>query len=103
VCAFEPPVEASHLGGEQFVVGGWSVVCHGCFPGGEQLGAGEELADLIEHEGVEFGSPDPGFRAATVRSARPPGVAVGADVVAGRVVAASGSVADELDPAASAA
>ena len=98
MCTLEPAVESGQLGGEELVVGSWGLSGQGCFSGSEELGTGEQLAYLVENEGVEFVGPDTPLGAAAVGSAGPPGVAMRAEVVAGRCLAVPGPVADELDP-----
>jgi len=57
---------------------GWGLSRQGGFSGSEQLGAGEQLTYLIEHEGVEFVSSHAPLGAAVVGTTRAPGITVGA-------------------------
>jgi hypothetical protein len=103
VRGLESALQAAQLGGEQLVVGGRGVRCDRCLSGGDQVRAGEQLTYLIEDEGVQFVGADASFGAAVLGPAGAPGVAVGAEVVAGGGVVAAGLVAVELDLAVGAA
>jgi hypothetical protein len=82
-CLFDPAVEAVELGGEQLVVGDRCGGDHGSFAGSEQLGASQQLDDLVEHEGVELVGSDAALGTAAVLPAGADGVVVRAQVVAG--------------------
>ena len=103
VRGLESALQAGELGGEQLVVGGRGVRCDRCLSGGDQVGADEQLTYLVEDEGVQFVGADASFGAAVLGPAGAPGVAVGAEVVAGGGVVAAGLVAVELDLAVGAA
>jgi hypothetical protein len=77
VCGLESALQAGELGGEQLVVGGRGVRCDRCLSGGDQLWAGEQLAYLVEDEGVQFVGADAPFGAAVLGAAGAPGRGVG--------------------------
>jgi len=99
----ESALQAGQLGAEQLVGGGWGVGCDRGLSGGDQVRAGEQLAYLVEDEGVQFVGAYAPFGAAVLGSAGAPGVAVRAEVVARRGVVAAGPVAVQLDLAVGAA
>ena len=80
VRGLESTLQAGQLGGEQLVIGGWGVRCDGCLPGGDQVRVGEQLAYLVEDEGVQFIGAHVPFRTAVLGTAGTPGVAVRAEV-----------------------
>jgi hypothetical protein len=84
----DAPVEAGQFGGEEFVVGRGGVGGDGVFAGGEDVGAQQGVAELVEDERVEGFGADVAFGAASVLPA-------GSDrvVVAAVVVAVPGAVA----------
>ena len=86
------------MGGEQLVVGRRSLFGQDRFTGGEQVGSGEQLAYLVEHEGIEFVGSDAPFGAATVRATGTPRIAMRAEVVAGCCLASMSPMADESPP-----
>jgi hypothetical protein len=50
----DAPIEAPELGGDELVVGGRCLGGDAGLAGREHLGSGQELGDLVEHEGVEL-------------------------------------------------
>ncbi len=88
--AVDLTLESGELGGEKIVVGRWLAAHNGGLAGSEELGAQQRLADLVEHEGVEFVGPDLPFSAAPFRSACSQPVVIGAAVVVVVSAAAGG-------------
>ena len=103
VGAFEPPLETGQLGCHQLGVGSRALGGEGGLARGQQLGASEQLAHLVEHEGVQLVGPDAPLGATAVRSAGTHWVVVWAEVVAGHAVLAVCPVAGQPHPAAATA
>jgi hypothetical protein len=70
-------VQAGQLGREQLVIGDRGLRRYRSFPGGQQLGPGQQGLDLAEDEGVQFVGPDAPFGAAAVLPAGADRVVVG--------------------------
>lgn len=97
--AITPAFQSGQLGGEQLVVGDRSLSGHGCLASAEEVRTSQQLAYLVEDEGIELVGVDAPLGATAVLSAGTHQVAMGAGVVAGHAVLTPGPVGCQLDPA----